>query len=71
MLPMPQRARIAVVDLDQIEQRLRTALPQPVVERMTEAAKMPIRAIAQCKDAVAQSRQFHASREYFTHEFQR
>ncbi|MCY1234782.1 hypothetical protein D9M72_473730 [compost metagenome] len=54
VLPVAQRASIAVVDLDQVEQRLRAMALQPVVKRVAEGAKARVAAVAQRQDAVAQ-----------------
>lgn len=54
LLPMAQRGRIGVVDLDRIEQRMRTVLAQPLVELVAESAEVAVTAVAQCEHAVLQ-----------------
>ena len=55
VLPMPQRARVAGVDVDAVEQRLRAGVVQPVVQVAAEAAiTVGVLAVAQCKHAVLQ-----------------
>ena len=55
MLPVTQRAFVAVVDFDDIEQRFRALMSQPCIESMAECAEVGVFAVAECEHAVAQA----------------
>jgi hypothetical protein len=70
VLPVPQRAVVAIVDLDQVEQRSRAGLSQVLVEPMPETAIEPVAAVAEREDGIAQARQRRARIEHVAHERQ-
>ncbi len=55
-MPVAQRAGVAVVHLDHVEQRLREGVMalQPAGQRVPEGAEARVAAIAQRQDAVAE-----------------
>ncbi|MCY1227861.1 hypothetical protein D9M72_401510 [compost metagenome] len=57
VLPVAQRAGVAVVDFDQVKERLRTVALQPAVERVAEGAEARVATVAEREDAVAQGLQ--------------
>jgi hypothetical protein len=54
VLPVPQRAGVAIVDFDHVEQRLGLMALQPAGQRMAEGTEARVAAVAQRQDAVAQ-----------------
>ena len=68
MLPVSQRAFIAVIDFDHIEQRHRALTSQPAIEPMTERTEVAVLAIAQCEHAVAQVLERRVCAQHALHE---
>ncbi len=55
MLPVPQRAFIAVVDFDHVEQGRGPLMPQPAIEAMTEGTEVVVLAVAEREHCVSQT----------------
>jgi len=68
VLPVADRAGVAVVDLDPVEQGLGPAAVQPVADRVAEAAEGVIGAVAQRQQAIGQVRQVGLGRHDLAHE---
>jgi len=68
MLPVPDRTRITVIDLDPIEQGRGTRTLQPAVQPPTEATEVSIGPVAQRQQAVGQARQIGGRFHRLTHE---
>ena len=68
VLPVADRAGVAVVDLDPVEQGLGPAAVQPVADRVAEAAEGVIGTVAQRQQAIGQVRQVGLGRHRLPHE---
>ncbi|MNI11588.1 hypothetical protein D3C73_647380 [compost metagenome] len=68
MLPVAHGARIAIVDLDPVEQGLRPAAVQPVADRVAEAAEGVIGPVAQRHQPIGQVRQVRLRAHDLAHE---